>query len=273
MYTPPQWRIAIPACSVTLASCAAGLAVAWSQGNAMAAGVCGGLIMGMTGSVAFTVWRFLPRFSAGMAAVAAGLAAALAGLGLTALAWGLATAAAAFAGWWLIYEVGVTGRANRERTEPLANLGGTGTAGRALIVYHSRHGGFQPRVQRAFAAGLQSQGWQVHLTPANSAAPTDLSGYKLLVLGVPSFNWRPARPIRDYLARVGNLRGLPVALIVSGGGMTGQALRDVRRAVERAGGRVVAATEIWTTRDNTERHGRSEPEQIMKEAGVRLRVA
>ena len=69
---------------------------------------------------------------------------------------------------------------------------------------------FQARMQRAFAEGLQAQGWYVELTTASRQTSTDLSRYDLLVLGAQAYNWRPARPVVDYFDRVGDLNGKPV---------------------------------------------------------------
>jgi flavorubredoxin len=128
-------------------------------------------------------------------------------------------------------------------------------------------------MQRAFAEGLQAQGWQVALTTASRQTPTDLSRYDLLVLGAQAYNWCPARPIIDYLDRVGDLKGKPVVVIVSGGGMTERAMRVLQSRVVEAGGAIRDGIEIWTTRSNEERHGLSDPEAIMRRAAARLTPA
>lgn len=164
-------------------------------------------------------------------------------------------------------------RANREHEAPVTDLGGSGEAGRALIVYHSIGGRFQPAIERALAEGLQTQGWQVQMTTASQVTPTDVSTYQLLVLGAPAVAQHPARPVVDYLKRVGDLRGKPVALVVSAGGMGGPALRSLHNQVAAAHGRVVADIEVWTDRDNVPRHGLSDPEAILRREGARLKVA
>jgi hypothetical protein len=95
----------------------------------------------------------------------------------------------------------------------------------------------------------------------------------MLVLGAQAYNWCPARPIVDYLHRVGDLKGKPVVVIVSGGGMTERAMRVLQSRVVKAGGTIRDAIEIWTSRSNEERHGLSDPEAIMRRAGARLTLA
>jgi hypothetical protein len=215
---------------------------------------------------------FLPKLSSFLLATAVALAIALWLFNRQAGMYGLAIAAGLFITWFLVYDVAFTGRFNTETVKQLVTLGGDGRAGRALIVYHSSHGGFQPSIQHALADGLQSQGWQVDMTTASKAAPTDLSRYGLLILGVPSYNWKPARPILDYLNRVGDLGGKPVALVVSGGGMTERCMRILRQRIVKAHGRIVQATEVWTSRPMAELYGLSDPREIMRQAGACLKL-
>jgi hypothetical protein len=61
---------------------------------------------------------------------------------------------------------------------------------------------------------------------------------------------------------------MDVMLVVSGGGMTESALRDLYGRAERAGGRVTASLEVWTARSNRERHGIDDPDEIMRRAAI-----
>ena len=65
-------------------------------------------------------------------------------------------------------------------------------------------------ITRAFSEGLVSNGWRVDVTTASKEAPTDLTGYDLLVLSAPTYDWVPAKPIQRYLERLGDLGGQPV---------------------------------------------------------------
>jgi hypothetical protein len=188
---------------------------------------------------------------------------------------GTVVALGIFGVWFLGYDMWFTGRANAEFASPVSTLGGDGRAGRALIVHHQGRGPahFQRRMQRAFAEGLRSQGWQVDLTTASRQAPADVSGYDLIVLGAQAYNWCPARPVVDYVDRVAGLRGKPVVVVVSGGGMTERAMHVLQTHVLTSGGVILKAIEIWTSRPNEERAGLRDPAAIMRREGARLRLA
>jgi NAD(P)H-dependent FMN reductase len=272
MYVPRQWRIAFPIVFAVLVLLTIGLVLALREASVWLAAACGGTICGLLLSIGWAMHLFLPKLSAFLLVPGVALATGLWLFNRQAGAYGLAAAAALVIAWFLIYDVAFTGRVNSEVVKPLVTLGGDGRAGRALIVYHSSHGGFQSLIQHAFADGLQSQGWEVEMTTASKATPADLSRYGLLILGVPSYNWKPARPILDYLNRLGDLGGKPVALVVSGGGMTERCMRVLRRRVAEAHGQVVQATEVWTSRSNVELHDLSDPQEIMRQAGARLKT-
>jgi len=269
-YVPRQWRVAFPIVFVILIVLAAVLVLALQHGTLWPAAAAGGAIAGLLLATSWALRHFAPSLSwlfVGAASVPAAfvwLMSPGAGLG------GIAVAAAVFSLWVLIYDLGVTARANAEVVSEIVSLGAEGGTPRALIVYHSTHGGFQRSIQRAFAEGLQSQGWRVDLTTASRMAPTNLSAYELLVVGAPSYNWEPARPVLAYLARLGTLKGCRVVLVVSGGGMTDRALRILRARVEHAGGRVLDGIELWTTRANAERLGARDPREIMRRRGAQL---
>lgn len=272
-YTPRQWRVAFPSVFVALLALAGAMIVASLNGTLWVAALSGGAIAGVLVAISWAMRHFVPRLSAaflGGAAVPATLLWLMSpGSGVG----GLAVAGAVFAAWFLLYDLGVTARANRETVSEVVTLGTDRGGGRALIVYHSTHGGFQPLVQRALAQGLRSQGWRVDLTTASRATPTDTSGYDLLVLGAPSYNWQPARPVLAYLRRLGDLKGLPVALVISGGGMTDRARATLSDSVTHAHGRILEAIELWTARPNVGQHGSSDPQEIMHDAGARLALA
>jgi hypothetical protein len=270
MYTPPQWRVAFPATFAVLVALAAGLMFALQRQHEVWAGLCGGATAGVLVSISWAVRHFAPKLSAAVVGAAAVPALLPWLLSAGAGAVDIAVAAVLFGTWYLVYDVGVTGRANAEIESDVVSFGAAGGARRALIVYHSTHGGFQPSVLHAFGHGLQMHGWQVDMTTASHATPLNLSAYDLLVLGAPSYNWQPARPVLAYLGRLGDLKAMPVALVISGGGMTERALKILSDRVTQAHGRIVEALEIWTTRPNAERYGLSDPQEIMRQAGTRV---
>ena len=213
-----------------------GLWASWRTGMTWGSVASGGLLVG----VLLSITRLKLRPTPAVALVA--LNAALAVLGVLWLmrpSWMFAAmpiAAALVAAWYLFWDGWVTGSSNAEVQSELSSLGGTGARGHALIVHHSGKSGYQTQLQRALAEGLVSQGWRVDMTTASTIAPTDLSTYDLLLLGAPVYNWRPARPLLDYVDRLPFLHEKPVALVISGAGVTDDAMADLRRRVIGTGG-------------------------------------
>jgi hypothetical protein len=275
MYTPSAWRPASLVVFAAMMGLADALLVAWWTGTSWGLAASTGAMVGFILSIAWALRRYLPAVAAALLASAIALTIALSRHSLPAAEGGVVVATALFGAWFLTYDVWFTGRANAEVVSPVTTLGGTGSAGRALIVHHQGHGSrhFQARIQRAFAEGLTSQGWQVDITTASRETPTDVSRYQLVVLGAQTYNWCPAGPIVDYVERLGDLKGKPVVVVISGGGMTDRAMRVLQEQLVKARGTIVEAIEIWTSRPNEDRHGLSDPVAIMRRAGARLVIA
>lgn len=89
----------------------------------------------------------------------------------------------------------------------------------ALIVYHPGLTDFARNVTYSFAEGLVSAGWRVEIATASTQAPTDLSGYSLLVLGWPIYDFNPGPTITNHIKRVGDLNGIDTVVMVIAGGM------------------------------------------------------
>ena len=271
-YTPSFWQ----GTALVVVTATMGLAdvwlVAWWFGSIWGMATAGGIIVGMMISIAWVVRHYRPDGSIGLLVMAFALTVVLARGSTSAGVLGVIVALGIFGAWFLAYDVWFSGRANAEFVSPVVRLGGDGRAGRALIVYHQGRGPmhFQARVQRAFAEGLQAQGWQVDLTTASKQAPGDVSRYDLMVLGAQAYNWCPAQPIVDYVDRVAGLTGKPVVVVVSGGGMTDRAIQVLQRHVLAAGGAIVKAIEIWTSRPTEEGDGLTDPAALMRREGSRL---
>jgi hypothetical protein len=102
-------------------------------------------------------------------------------------------------------------------------------------------------MQRAFAAGLQAQGWRVDLTTASRHTPTTCLHDMIVLEPKPITGIRHG--IIHYLDRVSDLGRKPVVVIVSGGGMTERAMR-ILQSRHQGRGTIRDAIEIWTSRPN-----------------------
>jgi hypothetical protein len=250
----------------------------WALGQFSVTGAIAGIGIGLLLVVAWSLRDGLlqgePRVALSHRIALAFLGAALAGavllwrLGPTIGGTGLGTAAGVFAA-WLLFVTWSTARVNRSVLGPLVTRG-SGPAGRALVVYHSAHGGLMRAMGEAFAAGLTAERWQVDVSPASELSPVDLHGYQLLLLGSPCYNRGLARPIEAYLDRLGDLQDMPVGLVVTGFNFTERAMVRLRARIQQQHGRVVDEIELWTARPNRERDGTTEAEEIMRRAGARL---
>ena len=166
---------------------------------------------------------------------------------------------------WLEY-----GRNRDVVTEVKAlNLGGE--AGTALVVYHPGKSDFQHQVFSGFAEGLVSSGWRVEITTPSVQAPTDLSGYDLLVLGGPTYGFTPNRPIKRYLKRLGALRGQRTVTIITGLGAGERSSAIMQKLVREAGGELVDALLLYKARPNDEDNfvGRAQNQALAVEMATR----
>ena len=88
---------------------------------------------------------------------------------------------------------------------------------------------------------MAAHGWSVDLVTAHEIRHLKRRAYQLLVLGAPTYNFRPARPILDHLDRLTSLAGKPAALVLTGGGMTDEAMNVLRQRVHDKGASVILA--------------------------------
>ncbi|MBN1629994.1 MAG: flavodoxin domain-containing protein [Thermoleophilia bacterium] len=68
----------------------------------------------------------------------------------------------------------------------------------ALILYWS-HTGNTEKVAASIQAGLQTGGMSVAVERVPDAGDLDFFDYDLVCVGFPSYNWRPPKPMDDYL--------------------------------------------------------------------------
>ena len=138
----------------------------------------------------------------------------------------------------------------------------------ALIIYHPGLSSFMEDVAYAFADGLVESGWRVEITTASSEAPTDVSGYSLLVLGSPVYADAPASSIGRHIERIGDLKGIDTVLLVTSGGSVGSAEASMQQTVEEYNGRVELVLSLFTSAPND-----GDPLDIAEQAGRDLVIA
>ena len=139
---------------------------------------------------------------------------------------------------------------NEEVVSEVKTLNPGADKGTAFVVYHPGKSAFQERVITGFAEGLVSNGWRVEITTASGQAPTDLSGYDLLVLGGSTYVFTPNRPIRNYLKRLGNLAGQRTVTIITAMGAGKRSASIMGDIVRAANGDLVNSLLLYKMRPN-----------------------
>jgi hypothetical protein len=141
---------------------------------------------------------------------------------------------------------------NRDVVGELEVLNPEATGATALVVYHPGKSDFQHRVFGGFARGLVANGWRVVVTSPSPQAPTDLSGYDLLVLGGPTYGFQPNRSIQRYLRRLGDLGGKPTVTLITALGAGERSSSTMQDLVREANGTLVGALLLYKARPNDE---------------------
>jgi flavorubredoxin len=146
-------------------------------------------------------------------------------------------------------------------------LNSEGEGNTALIIYQKGLRDFQPRVAFAFAEGLVSKGWRVEITTVSSRAPTDISGYDLLVIGWPTYMFNPSLPLRRYLKRIGDLKNKGVVIICTAAGAPAGSCKKMKDLVQATNGKIVKSLTLFTMRPN---EGNSDPMEIATKIGKEI---
>jgi hypothetical protein len=127
----------------------------------------------------------------------------------------------------------------------------------ATVAYQPGLGSFPREVAQAFGKGLADAGWQVRLTTVHPSAAPGAAASELLVLVSPIYWGAPGRPVRRFVNGLGQLRGHPVVIVLTGMGTPGHAPADLAAWVTRGGGRVERSLVFYTMRPNDEAHYRA----------------
>lgn len=139
---------------------------------------------------------------------------------------------------------------SKDVVSEVKRLNPEGDKGTTLVVYHPGKSDFQQKVFSGFVEGLVSNGWCVDITTASDQAPTDLSGYDLLVLGGPTYVFTPNRPIQRYLSRLGDLKGQRTVVLITAMGAGKRSIAIMERLVREAHGALMKALLLYKMRPN-----------------------
>ncbi len=232
--------------------------------NARAISILAGLCVGAFLWNAYSDWIVSPISSTVLVVLAIALIARLLRAGTEILKEGLIAAVVTFLALIVAWQGLLGFVVNAEVISDVEVLNPNGSAGTTLLVYHPGKSGYQEMLIEAFSEGLVSNGWRVEVTTASKEAPTDLSGYDLLVLSAPTYDWVPAKRIQRYLEQLGDLAGQPTVVIISAAGTTSLSLPMMEDLVREANGDLIASYALWTLVPNEMVYGIGDPEEIMR---------
>ncbi|MFH2109770.1 MAG: hypothetical protein ABIJ47_00765 [Candidatus Bathyarchaeota archaeon] len=160
-------------------------------------------------------------------------------------------------------------RTSQETTTPLRTLNPQSSGPKTLVVYSPGLSDFHQKTAEAFANALTTD-WSVDIVTASSQAPTDLTGYTLLVIGGPVYGGQPSKPVQTYMARLGDLKGLRVYTLLTSAGENPQAETTMSSWVTTHGGVEAGTLVLHTQTPNTPIDGATEPTQIAAKAAQSL---
>jgi hypothetical protein len=110
---------------------------------------------------------------------------------------------------------------------------------------------FAHDIAYAYADGLAPSGWRVEVTTVSPQAPTNLSGYSLMVLCWPIYDLNPGPSITNYVHRIGNLQGINSTVITVGGGIDPlNAAAAMNKSVQNANGTIIQSLTMFRSQRN-----------------------
>jgi hypothetical protein len=157
--------------------------------NARAISILAGLCIGAFLWNVYSDWRISPISSIVLVVLATAPIIRLFRAGTEVLKQGLTAAVVTFVVLFVAWQGLLGFVVNAEVITDIQVMNPNGSAGTTLLVYHPGRSGYQKMLIGAFSEGLVSNGWRVEIATASKEAPTDLSGYDLLVLSAPTYDW------------------------------------------------------------------------------------
>jgi flavorubredoxin len=159
---------------------------------------------------------------------------------------------------------------NQDVASEMQVLNPGGSQGKALLVYHPGKSSFPQQVAQAFADGLVVGGWRVEITTASAKAPSDVSGYDLLVLVAPTYGFMPAPSMQRYVRRLDDLHEQRTVTIVTALGAGDSSSEFMQKLVRDVNGNLAKVLLLTTLAPNDDRYGSNDALAIARQAGLEL---
>jgi flavorubredoxin len=160
-----------------------------------------------------------------------------------------------------------------EKVTGLETINSEGKSGKILVVYHPGLSSFQKDVTMSFVRGLVERGYIVDITTPSSKTTTEINEYEIIVLGAPTYEFAPAKPMENYIKRVGDFKGKKIVAILTGSGSTDESVAKMKELIEIANGIVIESLPLWSSAPNEEVYGISDPSQIAYKYALNLKIS
>jgi hypothetical protein len=150
---------------------------------------------------------------------------------------------------WIILTI----LAERKGAAKTIFIGELNSTRRALIVYNpDLFYNLDEQVCTSFALGLGDGGWGSKLATVTAAEEMIKDTFDLYVFCANTYNWKPDRPLTQYIINHPNLEKKNVAAITLGSGSTKKSQYLLEKHIKQKKGRLLDSKSYWLMKPNKE---------------------
>lgn len=160
-----------------------------------------------------------------------------------------------------------------EKETDLKSINSQGKSGNVLVIYHPGLSSFQEDVTYSFVKGLVERDYAIEITTSSSKTTTDISKYDLIVLGMPTYGGGLAKPMENYLARIDDLEGKKVVIIITGAGSTDESVTNMKEFIAMRNGYIIESLPLWSMKPNEDVYGINDATEIAYNSALNLQLS
>jgi len=160
-----------------------------------------------------------------------------------------------------------------EKVTGLDTKNSEGKSGKILVVYHPGLSSFQKDVTMSYVKGLVERNFIVDITTPSSNTTTEITNYDLIILGAPTYEFAPAKPMENYITRVSDFKGKKIVVIITGSGSTDESVAKMKELIESTNGTLIESLPLWSLGPNEEIYGISNASEIAYKSALNLEIS
>lgn len=160
-----------------------------------------------------------------------------------------------------------------EKVTELETINAHGETGKILVIYHPGLSNFQKNITDSFVKGLIENDYVIDITTASSKAATEIDAYDLIVLGSPTYGFSPAKPIEDYIKRVGDFKDKKIVILLTGLGIPDESKEKMKELIELGNGSIIQSLLLGSSASNEEIYGTNDPLEIAYNSAINLDIS